>query len=145
MIQRIFVDANVINDIYDEKRPFHTASYTCLEVCLKQAITLVTSCDLVTTIYYITCKTQGRAKALVAIEQIQTVFEIAPFGNRELDAAVQLMQQDSDYQDLEDTIQYILAQKAGCELILSNDAKFVAKDLRIMNSESAKAFLLKIV
>jgi hypothetical protein len=93
----------------------------------------------VTTIYYITTKTQGRETALQALAQIQSIFEIAPFANRELDAAVHLMQADKDYNDLEDTIQYILAKNNGCELILSNDAKFVAKDLRVMNSQVALA------
>lgn len=133
-MQRIFVDANVINDIFDANRPQHESSFTCLEICLQRGITLITSCDLVTTIYYITSKTQGKEKALQALEQIQTVFEIAPFSNRELDAAIKLMQQDSDYQDLEDTIQYILAKSTGCEVILTNDAKFVAKDLQVISS-----------
>lgn len=138
-MRRIFVDANVINDIFDANRPFHEASFACLQACLQQNISLVTSCDLVTTIYYITTKTQGRETALQALAQIQSIFEIAPFANRELDAAVHLMQADKDYNDLEDTIQYILAKNNGCELILSNDAKFVAKDLRVMNSQVALA------
>ena len=140
-MRRIFVDANVINDIFDANRPFHEASFACLQACLQQNISLVTRCDLVTTIYYITTKTQGRKTALQALAQIQSIFEIAPFANRELDAAVQLMQADKDYNDLEDTIQYILAKNNGCELILSNDAKFVAKDLRVMNSQGALALL----
>lgn len=140
-MQRIFVDANVINDIYDANRPLHQASFACLEACLQQNLTLITSCDLVTTIYYINSKTQGRTKALAALEQIQTIFEIAPFSNRELSAAILLMQQDSDYSDLEDTIQYILAKTTGCELILSNDAKFVAKELKVMNSLEGQGLL----
>ena len=139
-MRRIFIDANVINDIFDANRPFHEASFACLQACLQQNITLVTSCDLVTTIYYITTKTQGREKALQALAQIQSIFEIAPFANRELDAAVQLMQANKDYKDLEDTIQYILAKNNACELILSNDAKFVAKDLQVINSQTARAF-----
>lgn len=138
-MRRIFVDANVINDIYDANRPYHEASFACLEACLQQNLTLVTSCDLVTTIYYITTKTQGNAKALAALEQIQSIFEIAPFANRELEAAIQLMQQDSDYCDLEDTIQYILAKATGCDVILSNDTKFVAKELKLLNSFEGKS------
>lgn len=44
------------------------------------------------------------------------------------------MQQDTDYIDLEDTVQYVLAKQAGCDLILSNDAGFIAKDLPVMSS-----------
>lgn len=41
MSQRVFVDANVINDIYDAKRRFHTQSYQCLEYCLQSRIRLL--------------------------------------------------------------------------------------------------------
>ena len=134
MSQRIFVDANVINDIFDAKRRFHEASYQCLEHCLKQGLTLVTTCDIVTTVYYITTKSQDRAKALDALEQVNAIFEIVLFGNNQLADAITLMQQDTDYTDLEDTVQYVLATQAGCDIILSNDAGFVAKNLTLMSS-----------
>ncbi|MBO0612926.1 type II toxin-antitoxin system VapC family toxin [Thiothrix fructosivorans] len=134
MSQRIFVDANVINDIFDAKRRFHEASYQCLEYCLEQGLTLVTTCDIVTTVYYITAKSQDRAKALDALEQVNAIFEIVPFGNNQLADAITLMQQDTDYTDLEDTVQYVLATQAGCDIILSNDAGFVAKNLTLMSS-----------
>ena len=134
MSQRIFVDANVINDIFDTKRRFHEASYQCLEYCLEQGLTLVTTCDIVTTVYYITAKSQDRAKALDALEQVNAIFEIVPFGNNQLADAITLMQQDTDYTDLEDTVQYVLATQAGCDIILSNDAGFVAKNLTLMSS-----------
>lgn len=134
MSQRIFVDANVINDIFDSKRRFHTVSYQCLEYCLEQNITLVTTCDIVTTVYYITAKSQDRSVALAALERVNNVFEIIPFGNQELAAAIRLMQKDDDYTDLEDAVQYILALQSGCDVILTNDGGFMAKELPITNS-----------
>lgn len=134
MSQRIFVDANIINDIYDAKRRFHQASYECLKYCLDQGLTLVTSCDIVTTVYYITAKSKDSAKALEALEQVNSIFEIVPFGNQQLADAITLMQQDADYTDLEDTVQYVLANQSGCDVILSNDGGFVAKGLRVVNS-----------
>ena len=134
MSQRIFVDANIINDVFDAQRRFHQASYQCLEYCLEQALTVVTSCDIVTTVYYITAKSQHRAKALDALEQVNAIFEIVPFSNHQLADAITLMQQDVDYADLEDTVQYVLAKQAGCDLILTNDTGFIAKDLPVMTS-----------
>lgn len=141
MSQRIFVDANVINDIFDARRRFHEASYQCLEYCLEQGLTLVTSCDIVTTMYYLTAKSQDRAKALDALEQVNTIFEIVSFGNNTLADAIALMQQDADYTDLEDTVQYVLAKQSGCDLILTNDAGFVAKHLTVMSSAAFVASL----
>jgi len=133
-MKRIFVDANVINDIYDANRPLHESSYQCLEYCMQEDIELLTSCDLVTTIYYITAKTQGRDKALEALDQIQTVFQLVPFGNRELAAAIALMQANADYHDLDDTVQYVLAKQAECAAILSNDQRSVFKELAVFTS-----------
>jgi len=44
------------------------------------------------------------------------------------------MLQDSDYKDLEDTVQYILAQKTQCDLIVSNDENFISKNLKLISS-----------
>lgn len=44
------------------------------------------------------------------------------------------MQKDSDYKDLEDTRQYILALKQNCNLIITNDKKFVSKKLKCVTS-----------
>ena len=90
--------------------------------------------SIVTTVYYITAKSQDRAKALNALEQVNAIFEIVPFGNNQLADAITLIQQDADYTDLEDTVQYVLAKQAGGDLILSNDTGFVAKDRTTMNS-----------
>lgn len=134
MSQRVFVDANVINDIFDEKRRFHTASYQCLEYCLEHGLSLLTTCDIVTTVYYITAKSKNRANALGALGRVNNIFEIIPFGNQQLADAIALMHEDGDYDDLEDTVQYVLAQQAGCDVILTNDAGFVAKDLPVLSS-----------
>ena len=45
------------------------------------------------------------------------------------------MLEDSDYNDLEDTIQYILALKENCDLILTNDKNFISKEIPMMSSE----------
>lgn len=45
------------------------------------------------------------------------------------------MLEDSDYNDLEVTIQYVMAKKYNCELIISNDKNFVSKDIKILTSE----------
>lgn len=39
-MRRIFVDANVINDIFDANRPFHEASFACLQACLQAKLNL---------------------------------------------------------------------------------------------------------
>lgn len=134
MSRRVFVDANIINDIYDQNRRFHESSFQCLEYCLEHDVVLVTSCDIVTTVYYITTKSRDAQKALDALAQVNDIFEIVPFDNALLAEAIQLMQQDTAYVDLEDTLQFVMARQAGCDLILTNDTHFVAKGIKTVSS-----------
>ena len=134
MSKTIFFDANIFLDINDTERINNHSALQALTYCLKESIKIVTSCDLITTIYYIRSK-QDRAMALQHIVDIQTICHIIEFSNLEVVDTCNLMLEDNDYTDLEDTIQYILALKEGCELILTNDKNFVSKEIPLMTSE----------
>ncbi len=131
---KIFVDANIIVDIFDDNRSYHKFSKAFLNFSIEHDIFLYTSCDLITTIYYIESKVD-RTLALKKIENINKTLTLIEFSNHEVQMSCNLMSDDSDYKDLEDTISYILAKKVGCDLIVSNDKNFVAKDIKILTSE----------
>ncbi len=134
MYSRIFLDANIFLDAVDVRRPTHEISTRVIGFLLQHKhIQLFTSCDLITTIYYILAKTDA-SKALAQIEKLNTFTTIIDFSNSEITLTCKLMQSDRDYSDLEDTLQYILAQKAQCDLILSNDTDFVSKEITLMST-----------
>ena len=134
-IKKVFFDANIFHDIFDENRKTHTVSNTAYLGALEKSITLCTSCDIVTNIYYITAKYTTRENALNAIDFLKTSVSILPFGEDELSATIQLMRKDPEYKDLEDTIQYIMALNEKCEIIVTNDKHFVSKEIECMTSE----------
>ncbi|MEA1891423.1 MAG: PIN domain-containing protein [Campylobacterota bacterium] len=133
-IKKIFFDANIFNDIFDENRVNHKSSKEALIYALQNDITVCTSCDIVTNIYYITAKYTSATKALDALSYLKEVTQIIPFAQNELDTTIKLMQNDSDYKDLEDAIQYTLALEENCDLIITNDKKFVSKKLKCVTS-----------
>ncbi len=133
MYKKIFFDTNIIVDIFDDARSTHRYSLESHAYIVSEDISLCTSCDIITTIYYILSKRDKKA-ALSQIEDINQTLDVVAFGNKEVEATCRLMRKDSDYTDLEDTIQVILAQKAGCDLIISNDKKFVSKEIEVMSS-----------
>jgi len=133
-IDKIFFDANIFNDIFDEKRLNHQTSKDSLVYALQNDISICTSCDIVTNIYYITSKYTSKEKALEALTYIKEIIEIIPFGEKELSSAIKLMQSDKDYNDMEDTIQYTLALQQNCDLIISNDKKFISKKIPCINT-----------
>ncbi|KIM13440.1 MAG: hypothetical protein KU38_02025 [Sulfurovum sp. FS08-3] len=134
MYRRIFLDANVIADIYDHNRPLYAQSKKALlYLSDNDNIKLFTSCDIITTLYYIFSK-NDKSKALEAIMQINTLCQVVKFGNDEVMQSCILMKNNSNYKDLEDTIQYVMAKKVECDLILSNDKGFVSEDIKLMST-----------
>jgi len=130
---RVFLDANIILDLFDRARPFHKQSRDVYEYLIVNA-KIFTSCDLITTIYYVNAKIDKK-QALKNIQNINKTLKVIEFSNQEIQETCELMLKDSEYKDLEDTIQYIMAKKHKCELIISNDALFVSKDIELMSSE----------
>jgi len=135
MYRRVFLDANVIADMYDRNRPFYAQSKKALLYLNdNESIKLFTSCDIITTLYYIFSK-NDKTKALEAIMQINTLCEVVEFGNNEVTQSCMLMYNNPNYKDLEDTIQYVMAKKMQCDLILSNDKGFVSQDIELMSTD----------
>ena len=130
---KVFVDANVILDRYDINRPFYKYSFKTYEYLILNC-QIFTSCDLITTIYYINSK-QNKTQALLNIQAINKTLKIIEFSNKEVEETSDLMLEEPSFKDLEDTIQYIMAKKEGCDLIISNDKNFVSKDIKLMTSE----------
>jgi hypothetical protein len=140
MYKKVFLDANIFLDNEDNTRDLEQNSLKVLSYLIENDIKLYTSCDLITTIYYILSK-KDKQKALDAVERINQFCRIIEFSNNEVFQTCQLMKENENYKDLEDTIQYILAKKEGCDLILSNDKNFVSEDIELL---STKEFLEKI-
>jgi len=137
---KLFFDANIFLDTLDRDRQAHIFSKKVYEKCLLKNYQIYTSCDLITTIYYINSK-YDKKNALHNIEAITSTVTVIPFSNLEILEAVSLMKKDTDYKDLEDTLQYILAKKEGCDLIISNDQNFISKDIPLL---ATKEFLERL-
>ncbi len=132
-IKRIFVDGNIIIDIFDKNRPNFQKSTETINKCIDRGIELYTSSDLVTTIYYVLSK-KDKKKALENIKLVSQLFILIPFSNNELTQAINLMTKYKKFKDLEDTLQYILAKEMDCDLILTNDRDFYSPDIKIKST-----------
>jgi predicted nucleic acid-binding protein len=133
MFKRLFLDANILVDFIDDTRPFHIQSKKIIIDALERNIHLFTSCDIVTTVYYLSAKTDKK-RALDEIAKINRFCKIIDFSNTEVAQACELMATDTTFTDLEDTIQYILAKKVSCDCIVSNDKQFYSPDITLLNS-----------
>ena len=133
MYKKVFFDANIILDVFDPERPSAKESLETYIYILENKIELFTSCDIITTIYYVYAK-KNKMDVLNKIEDTNKTLTVIDFSNREIAQTCQLMQENPNFKDLEDTIQYILAKKEGCELIISNDKGFYSDEIPVMSS-----------
>ena len=140
-IEKVYLDANILLDYLVGSRFKHEESDRVIEYCFARHFEIMTSCDIVTTIYYIDAKL-GKQRALENIIKMNMFVKIINFSNKEVAQTCQLMKEDEDYVDLEDTLQYILAQKEKCDVIVSNDKGFVSKKIELLSSE---AFIKKYI
>lgn len=88
---------------------------------------------MISTIYYIDSK-NDKKQALLNIQNINQTLTIIEFSNKEIEETCNLMLKDKSYKDLEDTIQYIMAKKQKCDMIISNDINFASKDIKLLTS-----------
>ena len=141
MYKRVFIDANIFIDSNDYTRLSYKESYEIIPYLIKNNIEIYTSCDLITTIYYILSK-KSKRNALNSIEQINKICKVIEFSNKEVSQTCNLMKENSNYSDLEDTLQYVLAEKSNCELIISNDKNFYSDKLELISTkEFCKRFI----
>jgi len=92
---------------------------------------------LLTTVYYFTIKPLGQEEALSKIKKLNRVIQVIEFGNKEVAEAIELMERNTKYKDLEDTIQYVIARKEKCDYIISNDKNFASGDVPVLSSKEA--------
>ncbi len=96
---KVFIDANILVDIIDPERQTHKYSVAAFFYLLDNQVTLFTSCDLITTIYYLAAR-QDKDLALQKIAYFNKVLNIIEFANKEVAKACELME-SKVYKDLE--------------------------------------------
>ena len=98
--KRVFLDANIILDIYDENRPFYKESSEVIFMLLQQKdIELFTSCDIITTLYYVLSK-KGKIDALDSILDVNELCSVVEFANLEIDESCRLMKKNKKFTNL---------------------------------------------
>ena len=131
--KNIFIDANIFIDLNDSSRIYSKDCLSILNFLVQNNYKIYTSCDLMTTIYYILSKID-KLKALDDVEQINKICKVIEFSNDEVSKTCKLMKENPKYKDFEDTIQYVLAKKEKCSVILSNDKSFYSDDIQVYTS-----------
>jgi predicted nucleic acid-binding protein len=129
---KIFLDANVLIDLIDDKRKNHQDVIKLFNKIIDYD--LYTSCDIITTIYYISRKIPN---ILEYIQKIIYICDIVPFGSYDSLEVIKLMKEDKQFIDLEDSIQYYLSWKMKVDYIITNDKNFYSPKIKKLTIQEA--------
>jgi predicted nucleic acid-binding protein len=115
---RIFLDSDVLLDMFLKREPFFFHTQILLIECLKRGIELRTSTLVIANMMYVLRKRIGILKAK---ENIKSLFDSAKVLSFDYDAIESAIL--SDITDFEDAIQYHIAQKHNCDAIITRNIK----------------------
>jgi len=134
----IFLDTNIIADMIDAKRVNHEVSIVLLEKLMTEDHTIVMSEDMLSTLYYIS---KDKKATLEFFENIVFIdWQVVHYGREVMRKATDLSLREEV--DLEDTLQCLCAKNNGCQVLITNDKKFVSCGIDIVSSEE---FLKEII
>ena len=125
MHKRVYFDTNVIVDLFDEKRPFHSYSVDVFRSIFEnEEIDVFINTDTLTNLFYILRAhvKLGFDDAIEKLEFIKNSFTIVSSELNEIEHTIEICKEHI-FKDYEDGMQYICALKADCTLMITNNPK----------------------
>ena len=119
---RILFDTNVVLDVLLDRPPHAHAASALFALVERDEIEGLLGATSVTTVYYLTEKAAGPARARRYLQSLLSIFEVAPVDERVLSSAMNLR-----LPDFEDAVLHEAARRAGATGIVSRDAAGFAR------------------
>ncbi|TSJ44124.1 PIN domain-containing protein [Mucilaginibacter corticis] len=120
--KNIFVDSDVLLDLLLRRQPFEPFSQILLQQGLNGSLSLKTSTLIFANIHYMVAKNLNRQVAKEQLKVLTKIVDPLAFESDDIKKAL-----DNEHADFEDTIQYFIAEKNQCDLIISRNIKHYKK------------------
>ncbi|WP_291113867.1 type II toxin-antitoxin system VapC family toxin [Flavobacterium sp. UBA6135] len=118
-MKNVFIDINILVDVYANRFPFVDNSLKIYNLGIKRSIRLYTSSNTITTLHYILKKSISEEKTRTAIEHLTEHIVIIP-----VDINIIKKSLKSNHKDFEDAIQIVSAQSINnMDCIVTRDLK----------------------
>lgn len=141
MTSRVFLDTNIIVDIFDDKRKSSDDSIFVVKSLLENGTILYINSDTLTTTFYLLRKQKKMTfnEAINAIKETSIFCELVSIEKDDVLDTISLCEdENTNFKDYEDTLQYICAKKVDAELILTNDKGFCSLDIEVSGTKDFK-------
>ena len=125
MHNRVYFDTNVIIDLFDEARPFHSYSVNVFQTIFEnEEIDVFINTDTLTNLFYI-LRSHVKLDLDESLQKLQLItqsFSVISYGMMEIESTLEICKKHI-FKDYEDAMQYMCALKEDCTLIITNNPK----------------------
>jgi len=126
---KVFLDTDVLLDLFLEREPHHTASLQLLTELKRTAIRSYTSPVVLANMNYILTKAKGRDYSMRKLRSLRQMVGIVPIDQATVDAALA-----SPQRDFEDSIQLHCAEASGIDALITRNVRDYPKGrLRVID------------
>lgn len=140
MINRVFLDTNIMLDLLGEREPFYNSIAQIATLADQKRLQIIVSPISFATANYFLSKYEGVSLAKEKLRKFKVLCEIS-----KIDETIVEKGLNSNFEDFEDSLQYFCAADSNCEVIITRNAKDFKKSLLpIMSAEEfMKSIALK--
>ena len=136
MSKKIFLDANIILDLIDIDRGNLEKTRTFVLRALEKDLLLSTSCDILSTVYYVAKKKINKKALVQELAILMDIFEIDMIDREIIMIALHKNGEDLTL-DFEDLMQSVCAVMHSADMLVSNDKTFFSEDILVLSLDEA--------
>lgn len=131
MIEKLFLDTNVVIDLLGERAPFYESAAKITTLADKGIIQIFVSALTYSTVYYILSKFEGKEIVKDKIGKFKVIAETIDLTDRIIDKGLL-----SGFNDFEDSLQYYCAVETNCNMIITrNGSDFKDSDIPVLTPD----------
>jgi len=116
MMEKLFIDTDVILDIVLKREPFFSDSQRVLSLIERNYFSGFTSSLIVANCYYIINSNRDKKTALKTISKLRSILNVLPFTDKEIGESL-----NSKFKDFEDGVQYFIALNNNINNLITRD------------------------
>lgn len=133
----MFIDINVILDIFLKREAFYTASAQVFSLVENKQFEAYLGALSYPTLFYLLRRQLDRQRAIKILKKVRIVLKTAPVNEKVIDSAL-----SSDVEDFEDAIQYYAALEVKSHFFITRNKKdYPANRLTILTPDEFLALL----
>ena len=116
MTHRLFIDSDIILDVFAKREPHYHHSALTLSLAEAQKVQAFTSPLVFANIYYVLRKLRSKNYALKSLRKLRIVIDVLPIEDKHVDEAL-----NSSFTDFEDAIQHYVAMSGQVDYIITRN------------------------